>query len=185
MLTAVHVTWQAIKVAKTWDVHETHIVVGLEVSLLQQLSTRSSACQQGQTVLKARGVEQAWHFFFLETWPWQQSQGRIYSSLTLSLTSAKELLYLHSPPCYLEQVWIFRWFLFLLFSFRPSFISILFMDTWDISPDGSLSLSFLFSRYLLLKHTLWKASSSSREQPFYSSSHCNIWFGTTEFTPSC
>lgn len=124
-------------------------------------------------------------FFFLETWPWKQSQGRIYSSLTLSLTSAKELLYLHSPPCYLEQVWIFRWFLFLLFSFRPSFISILFMDTWDISPDGSLSLSFLFSRYLLLKHTLWKASSSSREQPFYSSSHCNIWFGTTEFTPSC
>lgn len=59
MLTEVHVTWQAIKVSKTWDVHETHIVVGLEVSLLQQLSTRSSACQQGQTVLKARGVERA------------------------------------------------------------------------------------------------------------------------------
>lgn len=59
MLTAVHVTWQAIKVAKTWDVHETHIVVGLEVLLLQQLSTRSFVCQQGQTVLKARGVKQA------------------------------------------------------------------------------------------------------------------------------
>lgn len=59
MLTAVHNTWQAIKVAKTWDVHETHIVVGLEVSLLQQLSTRSSVCQQGQTDLKARGIEQA------------------------------------------------------------------------------------------------------------------------------
>lgn len=137
-------------------------------------------CPEGNRVF-----EQSCHFIFLETWPWQQSQGRICSSFTLSPTSAKELLYFNSFPCYLEQIWIFRWFWFLLFSFRTRFISILFMDKWDISPDGSLSLSFLFSRYLLLKHTLWKASSSSREQSFYSSSLSNIWFGTMAFTLSC
>lgn len=46
MLRAVPIMWQAIKVVKTWDVHEKQIVVGLDASLLQRLSIRSSACQQ-------------------------------------------------------------------------------------------------------------------------------------------
>lgn len=137
-------------------------------------------CPEGNRVF-----EQSCHFIFLRNMALATVSGRICSSLTLSLTSAKELLYFNSLPCYLEQIWIFRFFRFLLSSFRPSFISILFMDKWDISPDGSLSLSFLFSRYRVLQLALWQASSSSREQSFYSSSLCNICFGTMAFPLSC